>query len=146
MGILPGETIETATQALTDTIADPRVIVELVTFPDNQRAHAYNPTPIAPVDHWAFETIERSIGSAFPQAIVAPTLMPGGSDGKHYINAGVTDKVYYFYPIDVTEEEILAMHGDNEKLPISSYFNSINFYAELIENVQQSVPKSGARQ
>jgi carboxypeptidase PM20D1 len=138
MGILPGETLESATTLLKEIISDPRVVIGYVRFPDNQRIHAYDPTPVSPVDHWAYHTISKTIAQVFPQAAIAPTLMPGGSDGKHYLKAGVTDKVYHFFPIDVSETEIMSMHADNEKLPISAYVHSIQFYAQLIKNVQSS--------
>lgn len=136
MGILPGETIESATELLKTILSDPRVVIDYVRFPDNQRIHAYDPTPISPVDHGAYNTISKTIAQVFPQAAIAPALMPGGSDGKHYLKAGVTDKVYHFFPIDVNETEIMSMHADNEKLPISAYVHSIQFYAQLIKNVQ----------
>jgi len=136
MGILPGQTIETARVDLANIINDDRVKIDIVRFPDNQRPHAYDPTPIAPTDHWAFRSLQKSIHQIFPKAVVAPTLMPGGSDGKHYAKAGVTEKVYHFFPIDVTNEQIERMHGIDEKLPITSYINSIRFYAQLMMNIQ----------
>lgn len=137
MGFLPGETIAGAKEKLRSIIDDDRVEIGFVHFPDNNRAHAYDPTPIAPVDYWAFYEVQRSVHQVFPEAVVAPTLMPGGSDGKHYVKAGVTDKIYYFYPINVTNEEIETMHGVNERLPVEAYLNAIRFYAQLFKNVQR---------
>ncbi len=135
IGILPGQTVASAIDDVRRIVADPRVEVSMVTFPDNKRPHVYEPTAPAPTDGWEYASLQAATQDVFPEALVAPTLMPGGSDGKHFMIHGVTPAVYYFNPLDLTPELLEGMHGVNERLPAKSYLKAVRFYRSWISQL-----------
>lgn len=72
-------------------------------------------------------SVARTAGNNAP---VAPTLVLGGTDSRHYL--GVADNVYRFTPAILTDEEIAGIHGVNEKLSVANVERMIKGYVHLI--------------
>ncbi|HNR29506.1 MAG TPA: M20 family peptidase [Candidatus Hydrogenedentes bacterium] len=123
--IMPGETIEGALAHVRNTIADDRVSVAVIP-PANE------PSPVASVDAPAYETLNRSIRQVFPEAVVAPMLVLGGTDSRHY--TAVAENVYKFLPFPLGEDDLPRFHGTDERVAVEDYVKAIQFYALLMRN------------
>jgi carboxypeptidase PM20D1 len=66
-----------------------------------------------------------------PDAPVAPGLVLGGTDSRHY--AGVAENVYRFQPLLFTAEDLERPHGVNERLSVANLERMIRFYVGLME-------------
>jgi carboxypeptidase PM20D1 len=127
--ILPGETTADVLAHLERVVSDERVkIVPL-------EGLSHDPSPVSPVDIPAFATIAATIREVFPEAIVAPTMMVGASDAKHY--AVVSPNIYRFVPQFVTDEDLARYHGLNERIRVDEFLRGIGFYYQLIRNLER---------
>ena len=127
--ILPGETTEDVIAHVKKTIGDDRVTV---TIYDDA---ADDPAPVSPAATKGFGFIHASIRQVYPDAIVAPTMMLGASDSRHFTL--VTNNIYRFAPIKVGAEDMARIHGLNERTVPDDYINGIRFFYMLIRNSQK---------
>lgn len=135
-GILPGESVDGTVDTIKELVGED-IKLSFIKFPDNGRDHKYEPTQVSPTNYWGFEAIEASVKRIVPTAITGPTLYVGGSDGKHYINQGLTDKVYYFWPIILNDQLLETIHGTDERIPKTQYVNAIKFYTDFIQEINK---------
>jgi carboxypeptidase PM20D1 len=120
--ILPGETIETVKQHIQNSISD-KIRVETVGF-------LTNPSPVSKIDSEAYKTLEKTIRSMFPNAVVVPGLVGGGTDARYFYD--ISDDVYRFYPLRITPESFTRFHGIDEKISKENYKEIIEFTYQLI--------------
>ncbi len=123
--ILPGETIESVTEYVRAVIDDSRIEIE----PLNE---SENPSPVSDISGRAFAMLHQTIAEIIPDAVIAPYLVFGGTDAKHYMS--LSDVVFRFTPIRLTEEDFARFHGTNERISLENYEEIIRFYTRLIEN------------
>jgi len=122
--LLPGDTVEAVTERTRRLVNDDRVAI-------TPTCEAYPSPDPSQVDGPAFATVHTAIRAVFPEVIVAPGLMLGGSDSHHY--HVVTDNIYGFLPLRMSQEDLERMHGPNERLGIEDFSRMIMFYATLME-------------
>ena len=120
--ILPGETIESVKQHIENTVSD-KIRVEAAGF-------LTNPSPVSGIDSEAFRILEKTIRSVFPEAVVVPGLIGGGTDARYFYE--VSDDVYRFYPIRLGPESMSMFHGIDEKISKENYKEIIEFTYHLI--------------
>ncbi|MFH6604029.1 M20 family peptidase [Maribacter algicola] len=121
--ILPGETIESVQKHIEKTIND-KIRVEPVGF-------LTNPSPVSSIDSENFKNLEKTIRSVFPDAIVVPGLVGGGTDARYFY--GISDDVYRFYPLRINEGNMTGFHGIDEKINKENYKEIIAFTYHLIK-------------
>ncbi len=80
----------------------------------------------------AFGLIQRTLAQVFPGILVAPNLLSGGTDTKHF--ARLSPNVYRFLPVRVKAEDLGRFHGTNERLGLENYAEVVKFYAQLLRN------------
>lgn len=124
--IAPGETVESVVQRVVDVVNDKRVAI-------NVRDGASDPSPISPVDGRAFRVLQRTILETSPDVLVAPALMIGGTDARHYRQ--VSDSVLRFSPERFYPGDTDRLHGVDERRSVEGHVAGIRFYIRLIENV-----------
>lgn len=90
------------------------------------------PSQVSDTRHPAYSLLRNTIQEVFPEVIVAPTLMIGATDARHY--ATLTDNVYRFMPLRADESDLDRVHGTDERISIDNYHEIIVFYMRLIEN------------
>ena len=129
--ILPGETTESVTARVKRVIDDSRVVVE----PVNQ--FGKNPSPVSSTESDAFLTLQTTIHEIYPDAVVAPYLVVGGTDARHY--AGISPNVFIFMPTRFREGDMARLHGTNERILQEDYADAIRFFRQLILNTSQHV-------
>ncbi len=87
---------------------------------------------VASVDANGYRKIEKTLRQLFPELVVAPGVMLGGTDSRHF--EGVADTIYKFSPVRATSEDLKRFHGTNERISIANYVEMIQFYHQLIVN------------
>jgi carboxypeptidase PM20D1 len=70
------------------------------------------------------------IRTSFPEAAVAPGLVVGATDGRHY--EGLASAVLRFSPITMRKGDLTRFHGNDERIGITDYMRAIAFYERLI--------------
>jgi carboxypeptidase PM20D1 len=124
--ILPGETSESVTARIRQVIDDPRVQISVA------GRFFSEPPPVAQVDSPGFRTIKQTIRQIAPDAVVAPCLVLGGTDSRHYTH--LTPSVYRFSAMRITTDDLATIHGKNEKLSLENCRLLKAFYSRLIQN------------
>jgi carboxypeptidase PM20D1 len=107
------------------TIRNDRISIKA--FPGNT-----DPPPVTGTASPSFQMLNRTIREVFPDVIVAPGLMVGATDSRHF--AGITDKIFRFSPVRANTDDLKRFHGTNERLSLDGYADMIRFYRRLIEN------------
>lgn len=90
------------------------------------------PSPESATDGPAFGLIQRTLAEIFPGTLVAPNLLSGGTDTKHYL--GLSRNVYRFLPVRMQAEDLGRFHGTNERVGVENYGEIVRFYAQLLRN------------
>jgi carboxypeptidase PM20D1 len=124
--ILPGDSIASVTDHVRRVVADPRVAVE------RRALRAWEPSPVSGTASRGFGLVERTIREVFPDAVVAPALVLGATDGRHY--AGLTGDVYRFLPQRQGRDELKRYHGTDERIAADNHARGIEFYYRLIHS------------
>jgi carboxypeptidase PM20D1 len=126
--ILPGETSVKVLAHIENVVNDKRV--KIIPFQNE----ISEPVPASPSDAPAFLNIFKTIREVYPEAVVAPTMMLGSSDSKHFTI--LTKNIYRFAPLIINSEDMSRMHGLNERVRIDDFKRGIGFYYQLIKNSQ----------
>ncbi len=124
--IHPSDDIASVIERVERVLADERIRVE--------RRPGFNsePSPVSSTESRAWEVIGRSIREAAPEVIVAPGLVLGATDGRHY--TGLADDVYRFAPSWVKPEDTARIHGTDERVSVDNLVLYVRFYDRLIRN------------
>lgn len=126
--LLPGDTREQVMAHLRSHAGEGRY--ELRALPDSREA-----SPVTPTASASYQRMARSVRAVFPQALVAPGLVMGGTDTKHFV--GLSDHIYRFSPVRVKPEDASRIHGVNERLGVKNYAEMVAFYHQLIQDAGQ---------
>jgi carboxypeptidase PM20D1 len=121
--LLPGDTIEEVVARLRRVVDDPRVTIEAV-------AGAIAASRISPIDDPIFHGLAVTIREVDAQIIVAPGLMLGATDSKHY--AGLTERVYRFNPMRLGKADLPRLHGVDERVAVADLRDAVEFYVRLM--------------
>lgn len=91
------------------------------------------PTKASDLSSEGMSQLRECIASVFPDAVITPYLMAGGTDCRHYDK--VTKNAYRFLPARVNEKELSLMHGEGEYLSIENLKSMIEFYTLFMRNL-----------
>ncbi len=123
--ILPGETADDVLNHVKEVVGDERVKIKL-------REGYDNPSAVSDVHSEGFIRISKTIKETFPEVMVAPYLVVGATDARHYQK--ISKNIYRFIPIILNDEDLKRMHGLNERIGIENYKDVIRFYMRMIES------------
>ena len=123
--ILPGETIETVLAEVKRKVAHEAINVSIYD------AFGSNPSKVAPVTSSGYKTLSKVIRQVRPDVIVAPKLVTGATDARHF--EGVSDASFRFSGMDIDPEQASGLHGTNERLGVESFGNAIKVYYLLLK-------------
>ena len=122
---IPGETMDDVMKKVKYIINDKRIKRNFI-------GNQYNASPISDVNSVGYKLISKTVNGIFPTAIVAPYLILGITDSRHY--SKLCNNIFRFVPLTVTNNDLKRMHGINERIAIEDYYRLIEFYATMIEN------------
>ncbi|MGB1548335.1 MAG: M20/M25/M40 family metallo-hydrolase, partial [Alphaproteobacteria bacterium] len=122
---LPGETSEDVIAHVKRVLDDP--LIAVAPF-----GPVFEPSPVSATDSAPFRLLARTVREVFPGVVVAPGLVLGGTDTKHYV--GLSEASFRFLPLRLTAEDLKGIHGTNEKLAVANFGEVIQFYAQLMRS------------
>lgn len=125
--LMPGMTIDDLVAHVNRTIDDPRVGIEA--YMANEASN------VSTMDSMGYRLIESTIRTMQNETLVAPYLVQGGTDAKHF--TALSDSIYRFMMVELNPETLKQFHGVNEQIPITDYISAIQFYGELIKQSAQ---------
>ncbi len=90
------------------------------------------PSPVSETCCPAWDKVASAVASTWPGCIVSPYLMVQCSDSRHYRD--LSNHVYRFSAMDLTAEERATIHGNNERIRVSTANKAVEFYLRLMKN------------
>lgn len=119
---LPGVSIEEFVEEVADACG-PLVTVE---------AAGYGPPIEVPADTPLFKAIEAAIKASDPGAAVAPYLVSGYTDAKHYARLGI--RTYGFTPLTLPPGFAFAslFHAVDERIPVDGFVDGAGMLLRLV--------------
>lgn len=127
--LLPGVSVSEFLAKVTSALADGRVAVEIL----------YQPVePVTTSSHETvlFHTIEQVAKEFFPDAVIVPQLLPGGTDSRFFRMKGAI--AYGFEPLILTPQELDLIHGHNERIAVTQFHQMIKILYEVVRRVAQA--------
>ena len=124
--IIPGETPEDVLHHVRTTVDDRRVVTAWNGTPSP-------PSPISSTSSASYLILARTIRALQPDAIVAPSLVIGATDSRHY--AGYARDVYRFLPLPLGPDDLERIHGKNERVGVHDYARAVAFMTKLIRDL-----------
>ncbi len=122
--LMGGDTMESATEYIRKTIKDERITLSNV--------FGMNPSRISRTDCAGWQALGAAIEDTWPGTIVSPYLMLACSDSRHY--GRISDRVYRFSAMALSREERATIHGNDERVPISTVEKTVEFYLRILQN------------
>ncbi len=125
--VLPGDTTDEVIEHTRRVIDDARITIA------PQVGSRTEASKVSRVDAAGFQRIAETVREVFPGTVVAPSLVLGATDGRHY--GKVADDVYRFAPFRFTAADIQRIHGKDERLSVASLADGVRFYRRLVERL-----------
>lgn len=123
--IRPGETKDEVVAWVKRTVADDQVEVR-----ESASGISSNPSAVTKVDSPGYRRVERALKGVFPEVVVAPALVLGATDGRHY--AAVTESIIRFGPLRLEQQDLGRLHGVNERVSVEGLGEMVRFYRQLL--------------
>ncbi|MCC7007917.1 MAG: M20 family peptidase [Acidobacteria bacterium] len=122
--VLPGDTTGAVLEHVRQVVADPAIAVAPV-------GPAFEPSPVSSTGSGGYRALARAIRATMPEVVVAPYLVPGATDARHYRDVAID--AYRFLPLRLTPADVERLHGVDERVSIAQYEQAIAVYRTLIE-------------
>lgn len=122
--VLPGETVRDVIDYVRH-IVGPNIRIDT-------GAIISEPPPLSPTNGYGFQVIQTTLRELYPDVVVAPSIMTGASDARHFTK--VCDQIYRFAPIEMTPEDYPRIHGRDERIGVENYKRMVQFYYQLLRN------------
>jgi len=123
MRLNPADSVASALEYLKKTVKDPAVEITAL--------NAFEPSRISRTDCEAWEKMAATVAETWPGTIVTPYLMVACSDSRHW--GRISDKVYRFCPMEMSNEERATIHGNNERIRVEAISTVTEFYIRLMK-------------
>jgi acetylornithine deacetylase/succinyl-diaminopimelate desuccinylase-like protein len=132
--IFPGHSPEEIRQVLIGVFGDEKLTVKYVSdagVVSNTAPERKAMVPPAPIKE-VFEPLTRLTQAIWPGTPVTPVMENGASDSIYFAQAGIP---CYGYSAIALEREDDRAHGQDERLPVESYWKSLDFFYSFAEAV-----------
>jgi len=123
----PRDTIKSVAAHVKDAIGDAKVDIT------EREETISEATKIADVNGPAFTYIGNLIKATYGVP-VAPEIMTGATDSRHYMP--IADEVLRFRPYHEDTVDLARVHGTNERVAISDLGPAVGFYMRLIQDLK----------
>lgn len=88
------------------------------------------PSQVASTTSQGFQTIEKAIRRSYDEVIIAPGILPAGTNSKHYET--IADDAYRFNILRLEPGAMSGFHGTNEKMSVAFLEEGTAAYVRLI--------------
>jgi carboxypeptidase PM20D1 len=122
--LAPGMSSDQAIRRVMDIVADPRVRISATGTSRSE------PSPVSSTDSDSFHKLQRAVAATFPDAVVAPSLVLGATDTRHFIS--ISESLFRFLPARLTREDLKRYHGVNERIGVDNYAEFVRFYMRYL--------------
>jgi len=119
----PGDTIESLVEHVRKAVDNPNI--ELVTYEEREASK------VSPTDSAAFALIEETLKEFYPDIVVTPNGVFGGTDSRKY--ECVCENIYKFGPFFDISNYHDTMHATNERISIVDLVRGTRFMIRLVE-------------
>lgn len=123
--IMPGESSSSVLQRVQELIQDPRITI-------TKGKMQSEPSKVSSTSSKGFITLRKTVAEVYPDALLAPFLVIGGTDAKHF--EPIAQDIYRFSPMIINPANIKSFHGLNERIAVNDFKRGIQFYHQLIIN------------
>ena len=123
--LLPGNMIDALLGKLRQLVNDPEISFEV-------EPAAGEATPSSPVDSALYNAIGLAAATTFSGAPAVPYMGTGATDSMYLRLRSV--QAYGLMPFPLTAEDYARMHGDDERLPVDSFRQGIEFLYGIVSN------------
>ena len=89
-------------------------------------------SPVSDIHSAAYGYIEKTIRAHFPDAGVAPYLIMGGTDCRHF--HALTDTALRFAPVRMTNQQNASCHAVDENVTLSALVEGVQFFKRLLKD------------
>ena len=127
--LLPGVDVEGFLKRLTHCLGDPRVEVEVTYQPSEIGLTSSHDTAL-------FRIIEEVVKARYPQALVSPQLLTGGTDSRFFRAKGAI--AYGFEPLIIAPAEMDQIHGHNERIGVAQFAEMLEILYEVVTRLARS--------
>ncbi len=124
--LLPGDTVPGVIEHVREVVDDPEIQVRCA-------GECREATPQSDIDGEAFALVRRVLQSVYPDAVVAPYLVIGGTDVRYY-QPLTEEGAFRFLPVRLSPSDRARMHGTDERISIEDLRRAVQFYALLLEH------------
>ena len=122
--LIEGDTMESAMEYIRKTVGEDAVTL--------QNVFGMNPSRISRTDCDGWEKLCLAIEDTWQGVIVSPYLMLACSDSRHY--GRISDRVYRFSAMALSKAERATIHGNDERVPLSTIEKTVEFYLRVLQN------------
>jgi carboxypeptidase PM20D1 len=129
--ILPGDDVNAVLAHVRDTVDTTWVRVRVL---EGSR----EPTSVSDPGLPSYRVVARTIREVFPEALVAPALVLGGTDSRYF--SGIAQAVYRFGPLHFRIGDGERLHGVNERVCVDELPQMARFYHRLLVNSRADFP------
>ena len=120
----PADTVDGTVAYLRRVIDDPKLELRPLL--------GTNPSRISSTDCEGYDRVKAAVRATWPDAIVTPYLMVQCSDSRHW--GLLSDRVYRFSAMDLTDGERRSIHGKDEHVRVEAIARAVEFYLRLLKN------------
>ena len=122
MRLNPEDTVAGAVEYIRRTVADSNIELAV--------GDHMEPSPISRTDCEGWRRVVNAVSATWPRSVVSPYLMVQCSDSRHYRD--LSDRVYRFSAMDLTNEERTTIHGNNERIRLEVIHRAVEFFVRLM--------------
>jgi acetylornithine deacetylase/succinyl-diaminopimelate desuccinylase-like protein len=121
--LLPGNLVEPLVARLQQAVNDPEIRLEVEEGGDPA-------APSSSITSDLYSTIGHVAGQQFPGVPVLPYMSTEVTDSSFLRLRNV--QAYGVLPFPLTEDDVLRMHGDNERIPLDSFRKGVDFLYSIV--------------
>lgn len=122
--LLPGDEIKEVIELVRQKIDDERVKISTA------NSFLAEASSVTSVNSLAFEKVNEAVLKTSPNTIVAPLLLIGGTDSRHF--GEISTGIIKFSPMI----DPIGFHGIDERVSLESYQTALWFYEQLLKDLK----------
>jgi len=123
--LLPGNMATALLAKLTQLVNDPQIRFEI-------EPGAGEAAPSSSLATDLYAEITRATKQQFPGAVAIPFMSPGATDSYPLRMRSV--EAYGLMPFPLTENDFLRMHADDERIPLESFRQGVDFLYTIVSD------------